>query len=424
MTGFFTRCTWPPLLVAVGIVLSGWATEILHPMAPYCEIGRWFGVAAGLSVWLGFKHPRSRIAALLWAAVWLAFLLAGSLALVAMIPLLTILAVYTGARAAGRGRRVAVFLFTLTTAYLLVETSLDLSDPAGAVPDLLDSEKLRTWQLRNHTDLLGNLEREGMIGLRGDSWTLTKPAGVKRVVCLGSSSTWGPGLEANQTYPAQLAERLGEGYQVANAGCSGYNSFQLGIFLEQVLLPASPDLVIFYYGGNEIFGQDSVAYWRYVNDLLAPVVRDDPDFREKVVRYGTSNRFSVRLLDFVHGLRALRPLRNRLLSIGRAVPFTTHPEDVLDSAALLDDLARAVAGRGLPLLLIPEIESGVGICLPDYARLMSRVAAAYPHTIYLDFASELRDPESFQDPVHLSPAGAARLAELLAPHVLERLAIP
>jgi len=77
-----------------------------------------------------------------------------------------------------------------------------------------------------------------------------KPEGAFRIMTLGCSTTFGWGVDDEQTYPARLEAILkeqGHSVEVINAGQPGYTSFQ-GLWLwDHSLNRYHPDLVIFGY---------------------------------------------------------------------------------------------------------------------------------------------------------------------------------
>ncbi len=89
------------------------------------------------------------------------------------------------------------------------------------------------------------------LGFRDPPRAEAKPAGVKRIVCLGSSNTYGALVDNGQTYPARL-ERLLNGpgpgrYEVWNAGVSAYTLPQNVAAAREVLAKYSPDLLLFQF---------------------------------------------------------------------------------------------------------------------------------------------------------------------------------
>jgi lysophospholipase L1-like esterase len=83
-----------------------------------------------------------------------------------------------------------------------------------------------------------------------------KPAGVYRILCIGDSSTFGLFVNQGDSYPAQLQTLLDKRqsqwhYNVINAGCAGYSSFNALRALELYGPRFHPDLVILSVGAND-----------------------------------------------------------------------------------------------------------------------------------------------------------------------------
>ena len=100
-------------------------------------------------------------------------------------------------------------------------------------------------------------------GMRGPETTREKPPGTVRILCIGSSTTFGTGATSDDhTYPARLQELLrkataagrapaGTTFEVLNGGVSGYNTADSLINLELRLLELHPDLVLTYDAAND-----------------------------------------------------------------------------------------------------------------------------------------------------------------------------
>ena len=86
------------------------------------------------------------------------------------------------------------------------------------------------------------------LGFRDKERSLAKPAGVFRVVCLGSSNTYGALVQDGETYPARLEALLNSRgkrrYEVWNAGVSAYNLAQSAAAAEKLAATASPDMIV------------------------------------------------------------------------------------------------------------------------------------------------------------------------------------
>jgi lysophospholipase L1-like esterase len=91
-------------------------------------------------------------------------------------------------------------------------------------------------------------------GFRGREVRSAKPPGVKRILCLGCSVTFG--LAEPMSYASLLEERLNENaspprFEVLNLGVPGYSSFQGLRLLERACEQYQPDLVTWLFGWND-----------------------------------------------------------------------------------------------------------------------------------------------------------------------------
>lgn len=99
---------------------------------------------------------------------------------------------------------------------------------------------------RNREDVVNNC------GFTGTRLThIEKEPGIKRIICVGGSTTESSYKTANNTYPELLQRILGEKYEVINAGVPGYTTAEILIYLELKLLDFKPDIVVIYTGAND-----------------------------------------------------------------------------------------------------------------------------------------------------------------------------
>lgn len=90
-----------------------------------------------------------------------------------------------------------------------------------------------------------------------EEFTMPKPAGEKRVVCVGGSAVAGMPFYKPGAFPfllelaAQEADTYG-GFRVINAGVEGYTSFEVLEVVREVLR-FDPDLLIVYMGNNDFY---------------------------------------------------------------------------------------------------------------------------------------------------------------------------
>ncbi len=110
-------------------------------------------------------------------------------------------------------------------------------------------------------------------GFKGPEVDVPKPQGVFRVICYGDSNTEGPPKAV--PWPSRLQGVLdketvsGSGplkYEVLNAGCAGYSSYQGLKRFQQEVETYTPDLVLVSFGWNDI----AFAMGRPDNSFEAP----------------------------------------------------------------------------------------------------------------------------------------------------------
>ncbi|HVS09502.1 MAG TPA: SGNH/GDSL hydrolase family protein [Planctomycetota bacterium] len=96
------------------------------------------------------------------------------------------------------------------------------------------------------------------LGTRGRELAREKPPGTFRILCIGSSSTFGAGVRQEEaTYPAQLERILdrkrpgGWAVEVGNCGVPGYTTAMELIDLELRRLELCPDAIVIYEGAND-----------------------------------------------------------------------------------------------------------------------------------------------------------------------------
>jgi lysophospholipase L1-like esterase len=90
-------------------------------------------------------------------------------------------------------------------------------------------------------------------GLRGPE--VPRRKGAFRILALGDSTTFGLGVNDDETWPAVLEsllrEKTGRPVEVINAGVPGYTAFQGLRYLEDRGLSLAPDLVLATFGFND-----------------------------------------------------------------------------------------------------------------------------------------------------------------------------
>ena len=81
-------------------------------------------------------------------------------------------------------------------------------------------------------------------GLRDREYDYKKPEGIKRIVVLGDSHTWGCGVEDEERFTEVLEDNLLKYFQVINMGVIGYGNDQELLTLKNEGVKYNPDIVI------------------------------------------------------------------------------------------------------------------------------------------------------------------------------------
>ncbi len=98
-------------------------------------------------------------------------------------------------------------------------------------------------------------------GFRGPPVEAKKPPGVRRIVCLGDSHTFGYGVAAEEAWPgcldSALAARAPGRFEVVNAGVPSFDTAQTIRWLETRVLQLDPDVVVLQYFVNDAMQREA-----------------------------------------------------------------------------------------------------------------------------------------------------------------------
>lgn len=89
--------------------------------------------------------------------------------------------------------------------------------------------------------------------------------GRTRVIVLGDSLVWSEYLAVHDAIPSRAGEALGEGYEVLNAGVTGYDTAQEARWYEVALRPLQPAVVVLVFCMNDLMIM-SGPYGRFATD--------------------------------------------------------------------------------------------------------------------------------------------------------------
>ncbi len=92
----------------------------------------------------------------------------------------------------------------------------------------------------------------------------------ENIICFGDSLTFGTGAPRDKSYPAQLAEMLGQ--PVINAGIPGDTSASALQRLERDVLSQSPRIVLITLGGNDLKnGVDKKTAFKNLKEIVEAI---------------------------------------------------------------------------------------------------------------------------------------------------------
>ena len=262
------------------------------------------------------------------------------------------------------------------------------------------------------------------LGFRGAEVLETKPSGVKRVVVLGDSTVYGHGVEDDETFSAQLDDRLGDTVQVLNLGTPGYSSAQSINLMTMRGWRLQPDLVVIanLWSDNNF---DS-----FVDKTLLSERRDAAQSRFPAAARVLQSSALYRWLDW--HLR-LADRANEVETVGWMLgrtPTGGHRRvSVNDYAANLQTLAEEAESRGAEVVFLAFAnavdlgdETDGAIAWPLYREVMQAVArhTGAPFLTVQDAFSRsgMTHDALFMDEMHPTPPGHALIAEMLAEALL------
>jgi lysophospholipase L1-like esterase len=253
-------------------------------------------------------------------------------------------------------------------------------------------------------------------GLRDREYDAAHPPNTTRIVVLGDSVTFGPGVLAEETFSKQLEHRLnglgdGRRYEVINTGVIGYNTIQERARLERVGLQFQPDVVVLTFVVNDLLDTFSIFDHQYEpGGALAPL--------KKWLRRNS------RLYRFYQNVSW------RLEGELRRDPNQPEPprdrQRVLEREAEIGRIARISRDNGAKFLLVLYPDNLANLVAPDASgrqvtvrdELVSFAARnGLPILDLTEALGDVRDPRArvmrLREDPHPSPSGHRAIADAL-----------
>ena len=287
---------------------------------------------------------------------------------------------------------------------------------------MFGDDKVRTFERDDHLfwRLVPNNPRMGINpqGFRGRPFKEERDPGMKRIVCLGCSVTFG--LYEPKAYAYFLEEQLNtcggkDRVEVYNMGVPGYSSFQGLRLLKSRAMDFNPDLVIAAFGWNDHWlimnrpdKEQKPRPWTVkalsASRLYQLLHRTWWEFREQNLDVGVrADDVRVSLTDFEENLRKMA---SRAREKGANTLFVTLPTSIIDREDTPGYLIRdglLDARQDLPSLhasyneATRRVAKEVGAFLADCDRVLSPDVRAL----------------TMRDGIHPNEDGHRRIAKLI-----------
>jgi lysophospholipase L1-like esterase len=292
--------------------------------------------------------PGDRIRALVLAALFVAvaMIFSPAAALFGATILGSALLWAAGRRGAGpaRGLLDHTTLSCVVVALVLVPVDLVLQLPVFTRRFGLPAERIRQEELHDR------LWERNVFGFRSPHEQVARRPGIRRILAIGDSFTWGLYIpDSDSTWPARLERRLGDGVEVINMGQRGWTTANEAEFLRRLGWQFDPDLVLVQYYLNDTY--DSGPDFEY---RQGPQVYVLPDlFARGYVRHSALVWMAA---GAVTRLRYGTQLQ-RVEAEGRYRPGSPAWRQLSEGLRQIGDSARA---RGTPVLfvLFPDLAPG------------------------------------------------------------------
>lgn len=180
--------------------------------------------------------------------------------------------------------------------------------------------------------------RHNSLGFRGPEVGVNKRQGITRVVCVGSSESYGLYESAGKEWPAQLQTLVSSRYEVVNASVVGLSLNSFSSYLEKHVFPLHPDIVILVV--NPIF---------YVTgQTRAELKKNSPEQAATTAPQATSVK--QRVLAHLRILPKLKQVVKQAVST--ACPDTFKRYQIKSTFTQVQEQERSLAGRK-PLGTVP-----------------------------------------------------------------------
>lgn len=287
-------------------------------------------------------------------------------------------------------------------------------------------------------------------GLRGKEFQIPKPKGTYRIVVYGGSSTFGSESTDEETYPAQLEQKLQhEGYknvEVLNYGAHGKSLYWIAQQYFNEVEKIQPDLIVINSIRNTFF--DQLQRWTPYTDIVSP----QKAVFLKTHLYLTDNflfyRFLRKFIEKVQYTGNIKHYLKEKRDIDRANGGQVNgifPEFFNKTyPTAIEDIYVDAKKRGIRFMLVVEpircaeetdgascmwknVTNEVPMYYEVFRKAIKKVQDKHPDMIVLDPVNamiKLADQQGakqniFYDVVHLTPQGNTVFSNIIASRIMD-----
>lgn len=281
------------------------------------------------------------------------------------------------------------------------------------------------------------------IGLRDKDYTPLKPPGMLRILMIGPSQLFAPGLEEPDTPPRMLEKILREKYQlsveVINGSGEALQAVKSYILLKELLPLYKPDYVLHFSVGGDALGQDFKDHFAGTFEGDEIITSIDPclvlqGYTGSPERAKQLNALNAGLRELYLGLRLRLSFSQEAkdaLLIGPTVYYSLKIKKAAEAAgAKFIGIGKLSRGRKA-VRLIPNMDANIyetmAKAVPEYTISADAQLTAYEKAglqyIYLPPAFTSTENSSLFIPGdwHFSKLGSQRFAEYVADEIAAEL---
>lgn len=135
------------------------------------------------------------------------------------------------------------------------------------------------------------------MGIRGREYTIPKPTGVFRILCLGGESVLASEMEESDTFCVRLQKLLQKKTQlkveVINAGIPDASPLMSYLQLRHSLLGLQPDLILFHFDMSDIADDHALRRYTQMNEAGVPLCSMHPLFEQIDAPERLENNFLI-----------------------------------------------------------------------------------------------------------------------------------